>query len=389
MNNVFIPDKKGQAILELAVFGAILIMLLGVLISYGLRYEYQQLSIQRSFRQALGTSAYSTKTNKPISVSHTLIENRHIPDPTQPFAIGTITPISSTAGVTRSAELHKTPDNPNELGVMTYHIDGKNYTFKAAEIRIEEDMMAPRIDRYLLVYGSTVQAYNASMAGGPWVYWENGTRECMEYGPPDPWDGSENCTLYRYERVRYIDDCAGEIMTYEAALKQCRKILDSAVCEEDCDRQGGADCPVTCSQEMAVPWYCGTDYEEIDPAKHTYVFPFLDRMFAFAKGENKDKAMGVQEDYLQKDRSGATLRETNNPTRAETRDKITINTTIERKMVSRTYGDTSTNSKTQTIATNTKRKQDRIWRTPWDTVTSVSPSPSPIRGVRWPRRRWW
>ena len=89
-------------------------------------------------------------------------------------------------------------------------------------------------------------------------------------------------------------------------------------------------------------------------------------MFAFAKGENKDKVMGLQEGYLQEDSSGATLRETNSPARAETRDRITLDTRSERTMVSRTYGDTSTNSNTQTIATNTRRRQDRIWRTPWD-----------------------
>ena len=68
MNNVFIKDKKGQAILELAIFGAILIMLLGALINYGLRYNYQQLAMQRAFRKALGTSATSSVANMPVSV---------------------------------------------------------------------------------------------------------------------------------------------------------------------------------------------------------------------------------------------------------------------------------------------------------------------------------
>lgn len=363
MNNVFIQDKKGQAILELAVFGAILMMLLGVLLSYGLRYNYQQLSLQRSFRQALGTSAYSTKNYRPVSVSHMLVENRHIPDPTHPFAIGTVTPISSSASITRTARMHETPDRESELGVSTYHIDGRNYTFKLAEFRIETDMMAPRIDRYLLVYNA-VQAYNESVGG--WVYWEDGTKECMEYGPPDPWDGSENCTLYRYQRVRYIDDCAGEIMTYENALRQCRKILDTDVCLEDCERQGQADCPVTCSQSIEVPWYCGVDYVETDPARNVYVFPFLDRMFAFANGPKSDKMMGLQDNVLQQDHSSATLRETNNPRRAQSRETVRSDTRFDREFVSRRYGDTSTNTNTQTIVTNTRREQDRRWRTPWD-----------------------
>jgi hypothetical protein len=356
LNNGFIQNKKGQAILELAIFGAILLTLLGVLISYGLRYNYQQRATQQAFRRALGTSAYSTAANMPVSVSHMVIEDRHIPDPTHPFAVGSITPFTGMGSVTRTAKMHETPDNDNELGVTIYDVNGQTFTFKNAAFRQENNIDSVAIQRYLLIYG-TVQTWDATT--GSWVYWEDGSGVCLS--------GDSPCSLFRYDRIRYIDDSGGEIMSYDAAAKQCRKIIDSEVCEDSCVRSGGSDCATTCSQPMAVPWYCGTNYVETDAVRHVYSFPFLDTLFAFAKGENQDKSMGIQsQDSIQEASTTATLRRTDNTGQAESRDVVTFNTHSERELVWKTYGDTSTNTNSQTVATDTQRDTDRIWRTPWN-----------------------
>jgi hypothetical protein len=360
MNKVFIQNKKGQAILELAIFGSILITLLGILISYGLKYNYQQLAAQRAFRRALGTAATSMETGTPVSVSHTLIEDHHIPDPTHQFALGSVTPFSATASVTRSASLHETPDRDSELPVAQYNISGQTFTFKTAGFREETNIRESRISRYELIY-SAVQAWNTTT--GSWVYWEDGTKTCIAWGTGPL--GVPICTAYSIDRVKYMDDCAGELMSYDETKKQCRKIIDSAVCERYCRRGSGTDCVTTCSQPMPVPWYCGTDYVETDAFRHIYTFPFLDTLFAFAKG--KDKAMGLQtESYLQEGNTSATLFRTDNTAQAETRDVVTFNTHTEREIVSKTYGDTTTNTNTQIVATDTQRDTNRIWRTPWD-----------------------
>jgi Flp pilus assembly protein TadG len=356
-NNVFIQNKKGQAILELAIFGSILIMLLGVLISYGLRYNYQQLAMQRAFREALGTAVTSTKPHKPISVSHLLIEDRHVPDSTHAFAVGSMMPFSSAGSVTRSAKMHETPDFEDELPESSYHINGATINFKTAGFRQETNVAESSIARYLEVYG-TVQSWGP----GGWVYWKDGFKTCID--PP-------GCTQYSFDTIRYIDECAGEIMSYDSTKRQCRKIIDSQVCEKDCERGGGTDCATTCAQEMALPWYCGTqgmssdtDYVEINATVHTYDFPFLDKLFAFSP--QKIKSMGLQEGYLQQDQTAATLDRTDNTARAETKDIINIKAHSHRRLVSKTYGDTTTNTNSQTVATDSERKQGRIWRTPWD-----------------------
>jgi len=117
--------KKGQAILELAVFGSILIMLLGVLINYGLRYNFQQQVMQEAFRKALGVTAVRRST-------YVLIKDRHIPDPSNHFGIGALTPVMSSASVTRNYKLHETADSVSELPRMYLEINGEIDYYKTA-----------------------------------------------------------------------------------------------------------------------------------------------------------------------------------------------------------------------------------------------------------------
>ena len=118
--------KKGQAILELALFGSILIILLGVLINYGMRYNFQQQVMQQAFRKALGLAAARR------SATYVLIKDRHIPDPSNPFGVGSLTPVSSTASVTRNYRLNETADNQDELPAVHFDINGDVRRYIAA-----------------------------------------------------------------------------------------------------------------------------------------------------------------------------------------------------------------------------------------------------------------
>ncbi|MBU3934115.1 MAG: pilus assembly protein [Candidatus Omnitrophica bacterium] len=119
--------KKGQAILELAVFGSILIMLLGVLVSYGLKYNFQQQVMQEAFRKALGVTAVRHST-------YVLIKDRHIPDPSNPFGIGAVVPAMSSASVTRDYRLHETADTEDELPRLYLDINGDIRAFKTTDL---------------------------------------------------------------------------------------------------------------------------------------------------------------------------------------------------------------------------------------------------------------
>lgn len=91
-------NKKAQSLTELSAFGSILLLVLSFLISYGMRYNYQQEIQMRAFRTAM-SEAY--KADRPdASASVELIEDRHIPDPRDMFGVGNITPIQGNAEVT-------------------------------------------------------------------------------------------------------------------------------------------------------------------------------------------------------------------------------------------------------------------------------------------------
>ena len=128
-----ISCKKGQAILELAIFGSILIMLLGILINYGLKYNFQQQVMQEAFRKALGVTAVKRS-------SYVLIKDRHIPDPSNPFGIGGLAPVTSSASVTRNYELHKTADSEAELPRMYLEVNGEIDYYKMAGFDSEGEM---------------------------------------------------------------------------------------------------------------------------------------------------------------------------------------------------------------------------------------------------------
>ena len=114
----------GQALLELAIFGSILIMLLGVLINYGLKYNYQQQVMQQTYRKALKGAADSAADGKPMSVTYVLARDKYIPNPSQLFGLGLVTPISASAGVIRNYHMQDSPVTKDELPQVTVDING-------------------------------------------------------------------------------------------------------------------------------------------------------------------------------------------------------------------------------------------------------------------------
>jgi hypothetical protein len=273
-------------------------------------------------------------------------------------------PFSATGSVTRSAALHESPDTDDELPVSTYTINGEELTYKVAGFKEEANIDNRTLARYALIYDSVV-AWNTTE--GDWAYWVDGTKTCAEWGDPHPITGVQECERYIYGRVRYMDSCLGELLNYEDTKQQCRKIIDSAVCEEHCWRGGGTDCIATCGAPMPVPWYCGTDYVEINPATHVYRFPFLERLFSFAKGELGDRSMGLQmAETLQEIHTEASVRRTDTPARAQTRDVISMETTNQRRFVTKRMGSTDRSTVEEISDTPVERTINRRWRTPWD-----------------------
>ncbi|GEM_PF-4725184 len=164
MNKV---NNKAQSLLELAIFGSLLIMLLGVLINYGLRYNFQHQVSWRVFRQALYDAEYSAQDNKPSSVSSIMIKDIHVPDPSSPTGIGQIFPVASSAtSPIRSHRLYENPENALELNRMDIHVsDGKyqpgspagysTQSFKTQAFRTERDVNERQYEKYEEIYGAS------------------------------------------------------------------------------------------------------------------------------------------------------------------------------------------------------------------------------------------
>lgn len=118
-------NKKAQALTELAAFGSILLLVLSFLISYGMRYNYQQDLQMRSFRRAL-SEAYAS--NRPdASSTVTLIEDKHVPDPRDMFGVGNIVPVQATAEATWGNTMQDSYKDINfdDLSQLKYVINNK------------------------------------------------------------------------------------------------------------------------------------------------------------------------------------------------------------------------------------------------------------------------
>ncbi len=92
-------NKKAQSLTELATFGSILLLVLSFLISYGIRYNYQQDMQMAAFRRAL-SEAYNGPGRPDASASVVMVEDKHIPDPRDMFGAGSVVSMQAGAEVT-------------------------------------------------------------------------------------------------------------------------------------------------------------------------------------------------------------------------------------------------------------------------------------------------
>jgi hypothetical protein len=119
---------KAQSLLEVAIFGSIIIMLLGVLVSYGLRYNFQQQAMQQAFRKSLADAVVQQKSlaipnTMAPSISNVIVKDRHIPNPSDTFGVGSVNPFVGSAGsVTINYKLSETPDKESELPRIAVNI---------------------------------------------------------------------------------------------------------------------------------------------------------------------------------------------------------------------------------------------------------------------------
>ena len=90
-------NRSGQAVVELAVFGSLIILVFASLVSYIQHYNDQQYVQMSAFRQALG-KAESPDTGG-LSVQFTQIDNRKYSDPQGNYGKGSTQSVSASSSV--------------------------------------------------------------------------------------------------------------------------------------------------------------------------------------------------------------------------------------------------------------------------------------------------
>lgn len=126
LNKIF--NNKAQSILELAIFGSIIIFLLSVLIQYGLSLNYQQHLSMQTFRKALQIAAGRSTTSPQVSL--TVVKDAAMPEPSNPFGVTETSPVIAGANVVISRDIHSFPQpTPSDYPRIDFMINGKRYIY--------------------------------------------------------------------------------------------------------------------------------------------------------------------------------------------------------------------------------------------------------------------
>lgn len=99
-------NNSGQAVTELALFGSVLLFTIGVFVSYGMRANYQQSLQMRVFRQAEEMAKGAASSNGPMSATYMSLQDKPMPDVSQPLTMTQTQPFQAGASVTWNHELY-------------------------------------------------------------------------------------------------------------------------------------------------------------------------------------------------------------------------------------------------------------------------------------------
>lgn len=130
-------NQKGQSLVELASFGAVLLFCLGILIQYGMRANYQQDLQMQAFRKAMKIAYYKHGPGAAASLS--IIEDKAIPDPRDPWGFAGRQTVSASASVSWDSNLQALyiddfdePEQDSDLPYQLIEINDTQGAFKTA-----------------------------------------------------------------------------------------------------------------------------------------------------------------------------------------------------------------------------------------------------------------
>lgn len=408
---------SGQAMVELSIFGAIFLMILSALISYGLKYEYMQKSEMETFRTAMKIAADPDRG----SATYTHIQDKHVPDMAETLGIGSATPVVTSASVMRTHRMDALAETEASLSAVVYDVqsvreDGvssapNRLVLKNAGWRIEYKMLEEgefgmsaenenRLQKYIMIYGTIL-----GKKGAGWEpVFPNGEYEEESYRPdrtclpghsyetaPDE-NGMTTtvCTQYVIDQIRIVDPCIGNLSDYAACYDVARKIVDVNYCTTDCRKTCpyaknpgtcNTNCANYCNAQMNPPnqttktkkgykkdvggawyaddWYCA----ESDPGCISPVFPVLEKLFSSASSTTK--ALGLQTTMVSGSTREESFQKTENAEGIETTDTANWLDTVQRTFLSNE--NLITGSGYERVYDDSYRFTDKV--TPYDYIS--------------------
>ena len=236
--------KKAQALSELSILGSIILMLLGVLLHYGLKYNYMQQVQQKAFRRALAAATGN------FGATYYMLRDKYVPSPEHPFGAGSTIPTASQSSVLRDFEAYKTADDAAALPQMIFDANGTEYTFYSAAFHGINGINESDLPGYRELYGETIVVVDDE-AG------------CNRYSDiqVNPETGEENgpamCLDPIYD-IKVLDSLVGNFFDPVAAEQRCSKLPDIQ------SRYPGVQAPPYCGGGGASDLKMGLqpDYEQ-------------------------------------------------------------------------------------------------------------------------------
>lgn len=145
-------DKKGQAIVEIAIFGSIILFVFGVLLAYLQQFNDQQYIQMENFRLSLERACnYKITSGAGASVQTVSLQNRHHSDLSSGFKKGGDRSFSASSSVLwsipaagtqgKSAMFYKINEDTTEIDYRDFIGKGeeKDYSLRSEQLQTDSD----------------------------------------------------------------------------------------------------------------------------------------------------------------------------------------------------------------------------------------------------------
>ena len=133
-------DQSGQALVELAITGSLVLLALAFFIQIGLRMNYQQELEQQTFRRALREAkSEGTEESAAIVINH--FRDRQVPDPSFGFALMPRTSTNASATVTWGEHLTTLSDDRDSQPRILVVLNNKEKEFRSEDFQENKDLI--------------------------------------------------------------------------------------------------------------------------------------------------------------------------------------------------------------------------------------------------------